>query len=788
MSVPCVLITWLLTLPVLFHGSLQEETRNSGSISETHVDRGPRSAEPGAASCTSRELTKLRLLTVLPYPNNTVPVYFRPSWDQGLNILPAIELAVEQINNRSDILPCHQLELINVDGGCEVAPKISLGIVNNLYGQSDSRRDREHEAIAGVIGPGCSISTLRMSAITNRPEVELVILHDAGSPLLADRTKYKNSIGILGSVHPLVELSIQLMKMTGWHNIAILYDSTRLYHLITAERFISGLKNDVNILFQAPIYSYFYPLLEIQASLARIIYLFVPSQYSQRIMCLAYHWKLIYPGYQWVLVGHNITSSFQKFILYYDGKQYNCSYEALINTSLSNSFMINYQLADELSDKPLLNMSFYEFQKLYEARIRDFNYKNSNVTIAQTYWAYNMYDAAWAWALVLDNLTSRHSKLIFEYGNKTLANMILNKFYSIEFQGMSGRISFNSSNGFINRQAILYQIVQGSEKTITSSRSEMNTSFPQIVAIPDIVTVTGLPHIELVCFFVILHCLEFISVVVIHLFTAAYRKSKSVKASSPYLSQLVFLGLYFFILSTLALSISNATSGIMTSRVICQLLWDWLFPFSFTLIVGTVTVRTWRLYRIFIHYRNPGRFISTHTLVIFVLILLFVNLLIVITRIIVDPIQLTLVYFVVENGPANELIQDRICQSRRWNLLWIVISDGYRILLLVVLVTLTLLMRKIPNKTFTLGAFSYIFSMIYLLGFTAYYVFLFTSHKPNVIYSILSLTFDTMICLVIVFIVLPPLIPIAREKIPMKRCWNKIKYTVSTVKFCNMQR
>ena len=113
---------------------------------------------------------------------------------------------------RSDILPCHQLQLINVDGGCEIAPKISLGIVNNLYGQPESQRDRDHETIVGVIGPGCSISALRMSAIANRPKVELVILHDAGSPLLANRTKYKNSIGILGSVHPLVEHSIALVR------------------------------------------------------------------------------------------------------------------------------------------------------------------------------------------------------------------------------------------------------------------------------------------------------------------------------------------------------------------------------------------------------------------------------------------------------------------------------------------------------------------------------------------------------------------------------------------------
>ena len=220
-----ILAVWLFTILIWLPGlsssvlsdstdSVQSEARSSTTSDD--ADLGFREKRAAIAACTNRELTKLKLVTMLPYPDNVLPRQFRPSWDQGDEILPAIELAVEQINNRSDILPCHQLELINVDGGCEVASKISLGIVDNLYGQSEYQRDRKHEAITGVIGPGCSISTLRMSAITNRPEVELVILHDAGSPLLADRTKYKNSIGILGSVYPLVELSIQLMKMTGW--------------------------------------------------------------------------------------------------------------------------------------------------------------------------------------------------------------------------------------------------------------------------------------------------------------------------------------------------------------------------------------------------------------------------------------------------------------------------------------------------------------------------------------------------------------------------------------------
>ena len=766
------LTSWLLALSVLFHsGSLQSKGPGSSVPSDALDDPGLKQ------EATCRELTKLRLLTMLPYPDKQ----FRPSWDQGDDILPAMELAAEQINNRSDILPCHQLELVNVDSGCNIVPKTSVKIVENLFYESKQwqfqKRDTDNQTIIGVIGPGCTISTKQVSDITNRPEVELVILHDAGSPLFANRTKYKNSISILGSIQPFASVSIALMRETKWRNIAILYDDTRLYYRFMAKNFISNLTTemkDVRVLFEAPVLGTSYPLFEVRDSLARIVFVFVPLQHSRRIMCLAYHWKLVYPAYQWILVGQNIedfvgNNGSQNFI--YEGKQYSCSHEALLDIALNKSFMIHYQFADEQSEKPQLNMTFHEFLGFYEAKVKDYNDKNPNATIAPTYWAYNMYDAVWAWALILDNLTSKYGELTFEYGNKTLAKMILDEFYSVSFQGMSGNITFNSSNGFVNRQALLYQISNKSSQKISNGTN----TFPKdsYITIPDIVKVIGLPHKELASFFIIFQCLELCAAIALHLFTIVYRRSKSVKASSLHLSHLAFIGLYLLIIATLVLSVSNLkeyTPAI--SSILCQILWVWLFPIGFTLVIGTVAVRTWRLYRIFAHYLDPGRFISTPALIAILIILLFIDHLIAIIWTVADPLQQVLVNFMVENGPANELMQDRMCSSEKLNLFWIATGHGYKLLLLTFMVMLTVLTRSIPNKTFTtssLRVFSYTFSTTYLLGFTMYYLFLFTSHNPDAVYGTLSVTFNIMICLIIAFIVLPPLLPIAREKISTRK-------------------
>ena len=67
------------------------------------------SASPNAA--TSQK-DKLYLLTLLPYPDSKPTL--QPSWPEGPSILPAIELAVEHINNKTDILAQYKLDLINV--------------------------------------------------------------------------------------------------------------------------------------------------------------------------------------------------------------------------------------------------------------------------------------------------------------------------------------------------------------------------------------------------------------------------------------------------------------------------------------------------------------------------------------------------------------------------------------------------------------------------------------------------------------------------------------------------
>ena len=194
---------------------------------------------------------------------------------------------------------------------------------------------------------------------------------------------------------------------------------------------------------------------------------------------------------------------------------------------------------------------------------------------------------------------------------------------------------------------------------------------------------------------------------------------------------------------------------------ICQTVWAWLMPLSFTLTMGIVTLRTWRVYRIFFDFINPGKFISNSVLLCILLIMVSVDLLIGTIWTASDTMEFYLVAYTTKGSPANEVLLDQTCFSR-YNAVWMGVVFSYRITLLLVMVTLALLTRNITNQMFattSLRVFSYIFSLVMVLGFCLYFLFLYTNPHSSIGPVLLCVTLNIMLILFITCILAPPLIP-----------------------------
>lgn len=745
-------------------------------------------------SCSGKDGEVIRLLTLLP--KGDLPTErgsnrdVNSNCDQSVGVSLALELAVEHINNMSSILPCQELRLIYEQTGriCEDTAETALALTHGLF--SILKTTSNINNIVGVLGPMCSeMESNLVSYITNKEKLQLAVLLTA--PLgvsSANHEKLSNTVSIIGGDSlSLAELSLSLLKESGWRNIAVLYEGTNLFYTTLNKRFITSIqnmRNQVNIRYASRITSNFYPLREVLSSKARIVFVIASLKHTRNVMCLAYHMNLVYPSYQWVLVGHHLSDLLRNNLtIDYRGKRFNCSLEMLSTVTLNEAFLLSYDWTgdNEETVKFANNLNKNEFLELYRIRVDEYNskYQCSYSQNAPSPWAYVMYDAVWAWAVVLDRVLSNCTvSMSRQYDNYALHECrdkhwykdILDEFYLVDFQGVSGHINFNHSVGgvaIVNRKTNIFLLKNGKQKHIAISTPVRGTVYLQnhIESIPDIQRIVRLPHSGIVYFFLTVQFLLLLIVVVLHSITLVFRKSKHIKASSSKLMQVVFLGGYIIILNVVLYIASMSKEYSPTEgAIICRVIWTWSLPIGVTMDMGIVILRTWRIHRIFKHYLNPGKFLSDSSLLVVLLLMVLVDVLLGIVWMSVDPMQYVISEYTPDkNAPVNVEYLEQGC-SARYFYFWLSFAFAYKIILLTIMVALAFITMHIPNQTFStrsLRIFVYLYCTVFIIGFSHYYFYrLFTSSDAHFI--ILCVVFNVLIVIFLTFVAIPPILPILR--------------------------
>ena len=668
----------------------------------------------------------------------------------------ALNSVVERINANPEVLPCHRLELVCKDDGCGAGSQrfsTETSLVDGLFtGPRDLRTgSTEKKVVVGLLGPSCTASAIRVVYIASRPEISLVTVHNGGTSLLANS---KNSVSILGSTRRLLDLSFALIEESGWKYVCVLYESSSVHFRRMKSEFLSALEHKgVEATVVTPLLNLYNPLNEIRSSRVRIVFIFASLKQTKKIMCLAYEMGLVYPMHQWVILGHTLADfeNHSPHVHAFGNRYYSksCTAEILL-LSLENSFLINFQ-GNLPSTQPI--------QDPYGGITFDvMSNRTTAMRLADSY-----SDALRAWATVLHNLTADHPDLVFNnYGNSSLAGIIINQFFR---EGLSGTVGFDSSTGFANRWTYLYQVDKGMQNFVGMKNSTHVKLIENFQHSADRVLYVQQVHEALVGFFMALQCVELLAVIVLHILTHVYRYSNTVKANSPKLTHLAFIGAYIYIATLMINCVSWLDAyGSEIDAGLCQAIWGWGLPLSFTLSLGIVTVRTWRLYRIFLHYLDPGKLISNSALTITVLLLLSIDVAIAVVWTSADPMRFRFIErTVMQEGKVDVLLEPN-CY---YNIAWPVLIFSYKAALLLALIILTILTRNIPNRTFTTKSqqvFAYTFSIIAFLGFALYYIFTFIRRDPYAEFITLCTMLNAMLISVIVFIVIPPLSPVLCKK------------------------
>ena len=185
----------------------------------------------------------LYLLSLLSYPNNNTSL--EPSFTDANDIIPGAYLAVSDINNRSDVLPDYQLELIAADDGCNISWIGIINLINNLYYV-------DHKQIVGIVGPRCSDSTKAVASLTGRPEIALLNVHLGTAPELANRTLYPYSYGISPPTSFVVDAIVALFSYNKWTRAAVLYNPDMLIDYNSFVLFQNKIMGIANLTFISP--------------------------------------------------------------------------------------------------------------------------------------------------------------------------------------------------------------------------------------------------------------------------------------------------------------------------------------------------------------------------------------------------------------------------------------------------------------------------------------------------------------------------------------------------------
>ena len=125
-----------------------------------------------------------------------------------------------------------------------------------------------------------------------------------------------------------------------------------------------------------------------------------------------------------------------------------------------------------------------------------------------------------------------------------------------------------------------------------------------------------------------------------HILSIVYRKKKAIRATQPKLNQLGYAGCYSFVIALLSYILVEIFSFDSCTHCILYHMINTVVTIGSSLLVGTVCVKTWRIYKIFVKWRNPGKLISDSVLITFVLIVVVGDIVVCTLWIILDPFRL----------------------------------------------------------------------------------------------------------------------------------------------------
>ena len=595
-----------------------------------------------------------------------------PKWERGMEILPGGLLAVDEINNSTELLQGYHLELVPL-----MIPMCDP--IEGITAFVDAILSTEYN-IVGVTGLFCTRLADSISPLAGHEGIDLITLSGSTTYLPEDNhwATSRHLYHMLPSSEVYGRALIGLMEELGWSRIGVIYFQG-LYYQKTFEAFSSLISREnlsIEIVFSDEVRDsddVMRVLQNLRTSGAKIVFTLLPPGISAEIMCRAYVEDFVWPNYAWIFAESDLKFETNIF--------------ELCNRSLMENVLVLQQLFDSTANKNFDNVT--------------------NI------YSYVFHDSVVALALAVNaSLEEIHSPRLSNYqysSRENISQSIDNKLQQLSFEGLTGEVSFCQRTSGLEVPIEILQIRDGKYIRIGLFSSRQNETEWTTMILNEIPS-DKLEYVYVlypVVLMAVLSTLIAVCMLVTTLFLLlffCFRKEPEVKASSCSLSICIFVGCYLVLLSSFlhtidsghilptfdenrALSTFVCTGGTSLSTI------------GLDLLLATLIAKTLRIYHIFNNTSKLGNVWADKVLLLIIFVITSVKIVIMIIWSVIDSYHLINEESLQTHvkTPYYQVIQS--CFSDHTGI-WLLLILGFTGLLFLILVILAIKTRKIKRKDF----------------------------------------------------------------------------------------
>ena len=694
-------------------------------------------------------------------------------WPDGYWCIPAAQLALDHINNDT-VLEGYRLELQQTISGCD-RDRAVIQYVENVVLQPEERP-------IAILGPGCSASTLPVASLASRNTSRIVqISYGATSPSLSNIQAFPYFFRTVMPNSALSRTMVSLLQHLNWANIATLYEDNNILRstALNLHRRVSKFIEGGRVLHSSLVSgdSLEFDLQQIRQSNARIVFAFVWDTTAREILCRAIRLNMIYPRYVWVFPEH-----YDSFWNNGTNETSGCTYQDL-QKAANGTLGLTFRTQTTNASRPVVSgIDFNEFYSQYEFRLNSFvadsNWSDSVEASKQDYSTVT-YDAVWALALALNKteriLNETHNLSLKDYREypHLISDVLRDSMEKQTFQGTSGLVKIDDQHfsylpvyisqavwdgkEIANGGSVAYkQLGQHDTEDPSSTDIEFTEKFIWGDEPPDdefTISYYNPLGTALGIVVIIAAILTFILNSISMFVNYFYRFNNTIKASSPAMNWFIYSGNYFLLLGVVVYSalILNPQYCNRYYGILCNLL-PWTVSIGYSMVIGTVTVKCYRIYMIFhqsdkMHTGHKMRWtLKDVTLMVILAVIIVVDALLLISWNAVEPL-LKRTYSTIKDFEGIEEIYPSCQPSGDKSLYFIGAIIVYKLLLSISVTFFAWQMRSIKIKDFDNAgtAFTFLSVNLLLVVISTVIVFFLVTNElassiPVLVYMIISMS------------------------------------------------